>query len=73
MTAREALRKARATMRCERGPWPYASRTCDLVGRLVERGYRSAQHTEHASALLDGFSVEEVTAAEAARTTEPRP
>ena len=69
MTAAEALRKARATMACEQFA---IGRSPDCV--LVDGGLpyidhmdvgedRHQRHVALASALLDGFSVDEVTEA----------
>lgn len=71
--AAEALRKARATERCRISPIGMRP-DCTLVNGedfneiFVDTGHgwrsRNINHRVQASALLDGFSVDEVTAAE---------
>ena len=68
-----ALRKARATERCRTSPYGVQP-TCTLVTRedfdeifvAIGSDARDVNHRVQASALLDGFSVDEVTSAEAA-------
>jgi len=63
MTAREALRKARATMRCNDNPG--VSDDCESgfldITEIPHPSVFGDQHRCSASALLDGFSVPEVT------------
>ena len=61
--AAEALRKARATMECEESKdmLDDCPRYAVLVGYEWLDWYRIIDHWAYASALLDGFSVREVT------------
>lgn len=63
MTAMEALKRARATMACGEtfGVLP----DCDSKGAAEQWfAYHVNWHRDWSSALLDGFSVREITAAE---------
>ena len=62
MLAVEALRKARATMDC----WYAGSPGLDSCAMDELDELWQEHHPQVASALLDGFSVDEVTAAEEA-------
>ena len=64
MTAAEALRKARATMDCNSAPvtrdHPWVD---DCAGNWDTADFPFGWHMPMASALLDGFTVEELTEA----------
>lgn len=67
MLAAEALRKARATMDCEWGVCELLDEVNAVLAETFEGGYGGqSEHDQAASALLDGFSVDEITAAEEA-------
>lgn len=60
--AREALRKARATMDCWFTSIKYATTAKDDCAVASLEELAGEHHPQVASALLDGFSVDELTA-----------